>query len=82
MTNADNINLFAAFCAALSAGFWAASALVNVRTGYDMDIELAEDLKRAAKLNGVGAAFASIAALSTVLISASKAVPFLAWVNR
>jgi hypothetical protein len=82
MTNADYINLFAALCGGISALCWMLSAQVNIRTGYDMDLELAEDLKKAAKLNGLGAAFASVAALCAALNVAAKVVPWLSWLTR
>lgn len=81
-TNADYINLFAALCAAASAALWALSALVNIRTGYDMDKEMAEDLKKSARLNASGAACASVAAMCATLITVSKVVPWLFWVNQ
>ena len=81
-TNADYINLLAALCAAASATFWALSARVNIRTGYDMDKEMANDLKTSARLNASGAAFASVAALCATLIIVSKVVPWLSWVNQ
>jgi phosphohistidine swiveling domain-containing protein len=77
LANSDYINLIAASCAAASAALWALSSRVNIRTGYDMDKEMAEDLKKAARLNAWGAAFASVAAL----ITAAKVVPWLAWMN-
>jgi hypothetical protein len=46
-----------------------------------MDKEMAEDLKKAARLNAWGAAFASVAALCATLITAAKVVPWLAWMN-
>lgn len=82
MTNTDFLNLFAAFCAAMSAGLWALSARVNIRTGYDMDDEMAQDFKKAAKLNGYGAAFASVAALCATLNTAAKVVPWLSFLNQ
>lgn len=82
MTIADYLTLFASFCAALSAFFWAASSKVNIRTGYDMDQETGQDLARAARLNGYGAAFAAVAAICSAIISAAKVIPWLVWINQ
>jgi hypothetical protein len=81
MTYADYINLFTAACGGISALCWALSARVNIRTGYDMDVEMAQDFAKAAKLNGMGAAFASIAALGAAINVAAKVVPWLSWIN-
>jgi hypothetical protein len=77
MTYADYINLFAAFCGGLSALCWTLSAQVNIRTGFDMDVEVDQDFKKAAKLNGMGAAFASVAAFCAAINVATKVVPWL-----
>lgn len=81
MTNADYINLFAAFCGGISALCWMLSAQVNIRTGFDMDVEMNQDFKKAAKLNGMGAAFASVAAFCAAINVAAKVVPWLSWIN-
>lgn len=81
MTHTDYINLFAAFCGGISALCWMLSARVNIRTGFDMDVEMAQDFKKAAKLNGMGAAFASVAALCAATNVAAKVVPWLSWIN-
>lgn len=82
MTYVDYINLFAAWSGGVSALCWMLSAQVNIRTGYDMDEELAADLRKAARLNGIGAAFASVAAFCAAFNVAGKAVPWLSWINQ
>jgi hypothetical protein len=77
MTYADHLNFFAAVCGGISALCWALSARVNIRNGYDM----AKDFAKAAKLNGMGAAFASITALCAAINVAAKVVPWLSWIN-
>lgn len=81
MTNSDYFTLLSALFAAIAAGFWFASSRVKVRVGYDSDVATAEDLQKTAKLNGRGAMFAALSALCSVLITAAKFVPWLAWLK-
>lgn len=56
-------NAAAVLSALVSALFWALSARVNFRFGFDMDKELGESMRKASKLNAWGAAFAALAVL-------------------
>ncbi len=54
----------AAVLAAISALFWALSARVKFQFGFDMDAELNNAMKKAAKLNARAASFAALATLA------------------
>lgn len=82
MNKVDLITLASGCFGAVSAGYWMASARVNVAIGgYDMDAEVNAALKRAAALNGRGAACAAVSVLLSVLVTAAKYVPQLAFLN-
>lgn len=81
MTKIDYINIFAAFFSALSAGFWAWSAKVNINTSYGNDEQFAKDMKKASSASSVGALFSALAALCAVVVTASKYIPFFSFLN-
>lgn len=57
------ISLAAILFASLSALFWALSARIKFKFGFDMDQELNESMKKSSTLNGWAAAFTALAAL-------------------
>ncbi|MDQ0074505.1 hypothetical protein J2W34_006329 [Variovorax boronicumulans] len=54
--------------ALLSTVFWGFSSRVNFSFGYDMDRELDLAMRRASRLNALGALFASLSAICQALV--------------
>lgn len=57
----------AALLAGISAYYWALSAKIEFPFGFDMDAELREAMKKAAKFNSKAAGFAAVAAAVTAV---------------
>ncbi|WP_341503443.1 hypothetical protein [Gallaecimonas sp. GXIMD4217] len=57
------LGFMSAFFAAISALFWALSARVNFKFGWDSGDALNQSMKKASKLNATAAAFTSAAAV-------------------
>ena len=63
----EYLDFLAAFLAAISAYFWARSALVKFQFGYDMDKELNEAMAKTARFNAIAAGFAARAAATPAI---------------
>ena len=58
----EYLDFVTALLAAISAYFWARSAMVKFQFGFDMDAELTKAMKAASNLNSWAAGFAALAA--------------------
>jgi hypothetical protein len=81
MTKIDFITILAAVFSAISAGFWGWSATVSISKGFDNDEQFAKDMKKASAASSLGALFSALAALCAVLVTASKYIPILSFLN-
>ncbi len=69
----EYLDFLTAILAAISAFFWARSALVKFQFGYDMDTELNAAMSAASRYNAIAAGFAAVAAaIPAIKIAALK----------